>query len=136
MARIGFGAYHAISTIQRGGSNGPDRLRRLSRPKYNEKGGWSRRDGSKWPQRKKAAIKWQMGDPADQKKNHGAAIEYCPGQQKHHNVAIGDHASLKKHHGVAIKDHAGQLKNHGAAIDFHAGQKKNRGGAIEYRAGL
>jgi hypothetical protein len=130
MGRIGFGAYHTTSTIQRGGSNGPDRLRRLSRHKHSEKGGWSWRDGREWPQRKKAAIKWQTGDPADQKKNRGTAIEYRPSQQKHRGVAIGDRAGLKKNCCAAIEDRAGQLTNCGTAIDFHAGQKKNRGAAI------
>ncbi len=74
----------------------------MSCNKHNSKGGWSRRDGSERPQREKAAIKWQTGDPADQKKNCGAAIEYRAGQQKHHGAAIRDRAGLKKKCGPEI----------------------------------
>jgi hypothetical protein len=85
-----------------GGATSPDWLQRLSRHKHNSKGGWSWRDGSEWPQREKAAIKWQTGDPADQKKNRGAVIEYRAGQQKHGGAAIRDRAGLKIKCGPAI----------------------------------
>ncbi len=136
MARIGFGAYHAISTIQRG-----VQMARIGFGAYNAISTMKREAGlggmaANGLSARKQQSNGKRGIPLTKKKNRSPAIEYL--RRPTETWRRGNRRSRrpKKNRGAAIKDHAGQLTNRGMAIDFHAGQKKNRGAAIEYRAGL
>ncbi len=66
--------------------------------------GWSRRDGSEWPQREKATIKWQSGDHAGQlKKLRRGNRRVTRAKRKNCGAAInGSRASKKKNRGATI----------------------------------